>query len=275
MRPVFWSSSYFVREPRGISTRTSTLRSWLPLLTLALPCVLCRRHDHRDLAFRALGSIVPGKGRCRAADDLFVDLRHLARHRDGRVGRDRSEVGEQVTHAIRALIDDERSATREELGELAAARAALLLGEAHEGELACRQPRRDERGDGRRGPGHRDDFVPSRDRRGDELLARVGEGRRARIRYERHVPAAVHLANKLRGLTAVIELRVARQVLRADVVLAEKELRVPRVLARDHVNVLQDPQRTQGNILEVADRRGDEIELAYGRMVTARKTGTS
>src|SRR5438128_8027784 len=165
MRPVFWSSSYFVREPRGISTRTSTLRSWLPLLTLALPCVLCRRHDHRDLAFRALGSIVPGKGRCRAADDLFVELRHLARHRDARVGRDRREVGEQVTHAIRALIDDERSATREELRELAAARAALLLRKAHEGELACRQPRRDERGDGRRGAGNRDDLVPRRDRR--------------------------------------------------------------------------------------------------------------
>ena len=117
--------------------------------------------------------------------------------------------------------------------------------------------------------------MPRRDRRGDELLARVGEARRAGIRYERHVPAAVHLANQLRRLAAVIELRVARQVLRADVVLAEKELRVPRVLARDHVNVLQDPQRTQGNVLEVADRRGDEIELAYGRMVTARMTGTS
>src|SRR2546428_3861687 len=275
MRPVFWSNSYFVREPRGISTRTSTLRSWLPLLTLALPWVVRRRHDHRDLAFRALGSIVRGKRRCRAADDLFVDFSHLARHRDARVGSDRREVGQQITHAIRAFVDDERAATSEELRELAAARAALLLGEAHEGELAGRESRCDERGDGRRGAGHRDDLLPRPDCRRDELLARVGEAGRARIRYERHFPATVQLAKQLGGLAAVVELGVARQMLRTDVVLAEKELRVPGVLARNHVNVLQDPQCAQRNVLEVPNRRGDEIELAYGRMVTARETGTS
>src|SRR5712691_2720531 len=275
MRPVFWSSTYFVREPRGISTRMSTLRSWLPLLTLALPWVLRRRHDHRDLAFRALGSIVRGKRRCRAADDLFVELRHLARHRDARVRSDRREVGQQITHAIRAFIDDERAATGEELGQLAPARAALLLGETDEREFARRQSRRDERGDSRRGPGHRDYLVPRRDRGGDELLARVGETRRARIRYQRHVPAAVHLAEQLGGLAAVVELGVARQVLRANVVLAEEELRVPGVLARDHMDLLEDPQRAQRHVLQVADRRGDEIEPAYGRMVTALKTATS
>src|SRR2546426_3092580 len=264
MRPVFWSNSYFVREPRGISTRTSTLRSWLPLLTLALPWVVRRRHDHRDLAFRALGSIVRGKRRCRAADDLFVDFSHLARHRDARVGSDRREVGQQITHAIRAFVDDERAATSEELGQPRPGRAALLLGETDEGEFARRKSRRDERGDGRRGPRHRDDLMPRRDCRGDELLARIRETRRARIRYEGHVPAPVHLTEQLGGLAAVVELGVARQMLRADVVLAEEQLGMPGVLARDHVDLPEDPQRAQRDVLQVADRRGDEVEPAYG-----------
>src|SRR2546428_14152573 len=114
MRPVFWSNSYFVREPRGISTRTSTLRSWLPLLTLALPWVVRRRHDHRDLAFRALGSIVRGKRRCRAADDLFVDFSHLPRHPAARVGGHRRGVGQRITHPRTACVDDNPAAATDD-----------------------------------------------------------------------------------------------------------------------------------------------------------------
>src|SRR5947209_3150558 len=103
MRPVFWSSSYFWREPRGISTRTSTLRSWLRLLTLPLPR-LGRRDDDRDLALWADGSIVRGEIGRRPSDDLLVQLRHLACDRDPCVGRDGREVCEQVRDPIRALI---------------------------------------------------------------------------------------------------------------------------------------------------------------------------
>src|SRR5438552_14123790 len=157
MRPVFWSISYFVREPRGISTRTSTLRSWLPLLTHLLPRVLGRRHDHRDLAFRALGSIVRGEFGRRPADDLLMQLRHLPRHRDSRVRRDRGEVGEQIADAKWALVHDERAARAKKVRELATARAALLFRKSHEREFTRREARCDERGDRRRRPRHRND----------------------------------------------------------------------------------------------------------------------
>src|SRR5438309_198033 len=55
------SSSYFWREPRGISTRTSTLGGRLPLPNLALSRIFCRRDDHGDLAFRPFGSIASGE----------------------------------------------------------------------------------------------------------------------------------------------------------------------------------------------------------------------
>src|SRR5438552_11344107 len=139
MRPVFWSISYFVREPRGISTRTSTLRSWLPLLTHLLPRVLGRRHDHRDLAFRAPGSIVRGEFRRRPPDDLLVQLRHLARDCDPHIRRDRGKVGKQITNAEGTLVDDDGAPRTEELRELAAASSALLFSEAHKRELAGRE----------------------------------------------------------------------------------------------------------------------------------------
>ena len=110
--------------------------------------------------------------------------------------------------------------------------------------------------------------MPSRDGCGDELLAGVGETRSTGIGDESDVPAAVHLADQLCGLATVVELGVAGQMLRADFVLAQQDLRVPRVLARDHVHLLQDPKRAQRDILEIADRCRDEIELAYGRTVT-------
>jgi hypothetical protein len=54
-------------------------------------------------------------------------------------------------------------------------------------------------------------------------------------------------------------------VLRPDLVLAEEDLGMPGVLAGDHVDFLQDPKRAQRDVLEIADRGGDEIQLAYGR----------
>src|SRR5438309_1173683 len=141
MRPLFASSSYFWREPRGISTRTSTLGGRLPLPNLALSRIFCRRDD--------------------------------------------------------------------------------------------------------------------------ELLARIGRPRRSGIGDERHVPAPIHLADELRGLAAVVELGVARQVLRPDVVLTKEDLGVARVLTRDHVRLLKDAKTTQRDVLKIADRRRYEIKLPH------------
>src|SRR3989454_8305640 len=114
--------------------------------------------------------------------------------------------------------------------------------------------------------------MPRRDSGGDELLAGIRKTRRAGIGHERDVPAAIHLPHELGRLATMVELGVARQVFRADLVLAEKDLGVPRVLARHHVDLLQDAQRAQRDILEIADRSRDEIELAYGRTVALRRS---
>jgi hypothetical protein len=49
----------------------------------------------------------------------------------------------------------------------------------------------------------------------------------------------------------------------ADLVAIEQALYMARVLGRDQANLAQHPQRPQGDILEVADWRTDEVERSH------------
>jgi hypothetical protein len=40
------------------------------------------------------------------------------------------------------------------------------------------------------------------------------------------------------------------------------------------MDLLEDPERAQRHILEIADRRRDEVKLAYGRTVTRRPSAS-
>src|SRR5258708_13197074 len=78
MWPLFLSSSYFAREPRGISTNTSTT-SGFAFAGMDPPRVGVRgRDDDGDLALRTLGSIPSGKVLRRAAHAGLCPLRELA-----------------------------------------------------------------------------------------------------------------------------------------------------------------------------------------------------
>src|SRR5512143_839101 len=289
MRPVFLSSSYFVRDPFGISTNTSTLRRALPGIAPPLPCAAAEdsealgraSDDHRDLALRRLLSEARGQLGRGAADELFVQLRDLTSDDDAAPGRDRREVRQEVRKAVRALVEHDRAALGEQPFEHAPARPALLLDEAHEGELPGRQAGGDERRDGRGGSGDRHDLMAGVDRGTNELLARIGERGRSRVRDERDVPATVQLPDELDRLPAVVEVGVRREVLRLDPVAPQQDLRVSGVLARDHVHLLQDPERAMRDVLEVPDGRRDEIELPHhtssfaGRCVCAMRMPAS
>src|SRR5258707_519196 len=105
--------------------------------------------------------------------------------------------------------------------------------------------------------------VRGRDDDGDpalRTLAWIREGGRARVRHEGDVPPAIELPDEDADLALVVELGVRREVLRADLVAPQEDLGVPGVLAGDHVDLLQDLQRARRDVLEVPDRRRDEVE---------------
>ena len=73
----------------------------------------------------------------------------------------------------------------------------------------------------------------------------------ARARLER--------GGKLDGAGGLIVLVVADGG-RADTEVVEQLLRLARVLAGDAVDRAQDAQGAQGDVLQIADGRGDEVE---------------
>src|SRR5260221_3759248 len=263
MWPLFLSSSYFAREPRGISTNPSTT-SGFAFAGMGPPRVGVRgRDDDGDLALRTLGSIPSGKVLRRAAHEGLVHLRELAGDDDTRVGRDGGEILQEIAGAVRALVDDDGPALSDKRGERLASRPALLRQEAEERERAGRKARRDERGDRGVRSGDGRDGVARGDGRRDERLARIREGGRARVRHEGDVPPAIELPDEDADLALVVELGVRREVLRADLVAPQEDLGVPGVLAGDHVDLLQDLQRARRDVLEVPDRRRDEVERPH------------
>ena len=122
-----------------------------------------------------------------------------------------------------------------------------------------RQPRQDQRGQRRRRAGSRRHRQFFGDRRAHELVAGVGDERRSGV--ARPAPPARRGAtprgSRAAPLGVVVVIELER---RSDPVAGEQPRGNPGVLAKDAVDTAQHRQRPQGDVAEIADRRGDEIE---------------
>ena len=49
--------------------------------------------------------------------------------------------------------------------------------------------------------------------------------------------------------------------------VVQQLLRQPRIFTGDAVDALQDPQRAQGDVLKIADRRRDQVESRIERRI--------
>src|SRR5208337_2131247 len=81
----------------------------------------------------------------------------------------------------------------------------------------------------------------------------------ARVGDESDLSAAFEIDNQLGGLGHLVVLVIADGA-RLDAVMAEQLQGLARVLAGDQVNFFEHAQGTQGDVFEVADGRGNEIE---------------
>ena len=61
----------------------------------------------------------------------------------------------------------------------------------------------------------------------------------------------------------LVELEIAQQRL-GDAEMFEQLAGMPRVLGGDDVTLAQDAERAERDVLEVANRRGDEVKRAGG-----------
>ena len=117
----------------------------------------------------------------------------------------------------------------------------------------------DEGADGGVCAGHRKYRHTSRDGRCGDLASGIGDAGRARVADDGDARARPERCGEFNGAGGLVVLVVADGG-RADTEVVEQLLRLARVLAGDAVDRAQDAQGAQGDVLQIADGRGDEVE---------------
>ena len=110
-------------------------------------------------------------------------------------------------------------------------------------------------------------MVPDGER--NQPKARVGDTRHARIRHQRHARAAFEIEHQLRSAGQFIVFVVADGS-GGDAVVIQQLLRLPGVFAGDLVGFLEHPHRPQGDVFEVANGRGHQVESRRQRAFRVR-----
>lgn len=134
-------------------------------------------------------------------------------------------------------------------------------GETEEREPVCLHARRRQGGhDGARARhGHdREAGLPCG---ADQEASGVGDERRAGVGHERDVVSGPQPIDQSPGLLCLVVFVQAR-AWRRDRVMREEPGRTAGIFGRNQLHLTQHPQRTQGDVFEVADRRGHHVKGA-------------
>jgi 4-amino-4-deoxy-L-arabinose transferase-like glycosyltransferase len=221
----------------------------------------CTGDDDGHLAAHGVARRRGPERREAAAVDLLVPFRQLAA--DGRlaVAERGFGGGEEEAEPAPGLEEDERARLGGERGEAGRARRRTVGEEPLEDEAVGGDAGHgDERHRGRR-PGDRHHRDAGVDGAAHEVIPGIGDAGRAGVADEGDARAGREPRDdggRARPLDRVV---VARE--RAgDAVVREQRARVPGVLRRDQVDLAEDAQRPQRHVLEVPDRRGDDVEDA-------------
>ena len=117
----------------------------------------------------------------------------------------------------------------------------------------------DEGADGGVGAGDGEDGDAGTDGGGGDLATGIGDAGRARVADDGDARVRPERGGQLDGAAHLVVLVVA-DGRRADVEVVEQLLRLARVLTGDAVDRAQDAEGAQGDVLQIADGRSDEVE---------------
>ena len=148
--------------------------------------------------------------------------------------------------------------------QFVSALAGFVRQKTDEMKFVRRQSAGRQRGDQRAGAGHGFDAEAGGDGGFDHALAGIADARAAGVGDQRDLFAAPQSLDDFFAAFGFVELEIAEQRFGNFEVL-EQLARAARVFRRDHVAFLEHAQRAQGDVLEIADRRGDEIKRAGRR----------
>ena len=188
---------------------------------------------------------------------MLMDLGELLAHRHGPIGADFRELRHRAQELMRTFVQNRRIRVRCRPAEGFGARL-VPREEALEHELARIQRRHRDGCDGRARPWDAQNFDALLRCQLGKRLARVGNDGRARVRHKRDVLPCKQPVHKLpRALGTGMLVKAHKLVLDAQIV--EQLCRVPRVLRRDAVHLVQDARGAHRHVLQIADRRRNDI----------------
>ena len=117
-------------------------------------------------------------------------------------------------------------------------------------------------------PGTGTTLIPCRRAETHEPMPGIGDCRRSRVGHQRDFRALLQFDDQFRSLRNFIVLVIADQPL-LNLEMRKQFQRLPRVFARDHVHFLQNAQRAQGDVFQIADRRRDYVQASGWRIGSA------
>jgi DNA ligase (NAD+) len=217
--------------------------------------------DDRDLPARACREALR-EVRQRAPHHLLVELGQLTRHARRPRAQDFRAAAQRRGHAARRFEQHQRLGTLAQAVEEGVTRAGAPRQESQERERGRRQSGDHQGADDGRGPGHRGDRVSrGHDGRHQSLTGVRDEGR-SRIRHQGHGAArSEHGEGLLHARRLVVG--VQGNGARLHAVAVEQSARATRVLGQHQVGLAQHAQRPQRDVLQVPDRRRDDVEVAH------------
>src|SRR6516165_5976392 len=224
-----------------------------------------RRHHDYDLAPRLLRLRSLARERVEvAALNFLVELGELAADRGLAWAKLRGKIGERRRNARAGLEKDERRGNALELVDVLAPRAFLRRQESLEQEPVGGKAAERKRCQHRRGSRQRRHARARGLRFAHELVTGVGHERRAGIRDQRDRGAVGEPGDELWSRLGGVVLVIGGER-GGDAVTVEKLAGDARVLARNEVGGGERLERPHGDVAQIADWSGDQIEASRKR----------
>ncbi len=213
-------------------------------------------HEERDFAANSVagGHLTANMGDG-ATQELFVDLGELAGDDDAEAGaEDGFEVGERLEDAVRGFVEDQGAFGLGGVGgerfEAGAALAGLLGQEAEELEFGGGQAACDQGAEGGVGAGDGNDRDAGGDGGRGESHAGIADAGHAGIGDDGYAGAGLQGCDEGGGALALVVL--------VEALGGRGDLEV--VFAGDAVGAAEHVEGAEGDVVEVADGGGDEVE---------------
>ena len=198
------------------------------------------------------------------AHEFLVQLRQFASNHSRPVSQNFQRVFQSIQQPVRRLVQRQGPRFRRQCPQPLPPLRRPRRQKPYKRKLLDRHPRPRQRRHKRARPRNRHHLNSMPQTQTHQPLPRVRNRWRPRIRNQRHFRALLQLNNHFRRARNLVVLVITHQPF-LNIKMRQQLHRLPRVLARNRVALLQNPQRPQRNIFQIPNRRRYYIKTPHRR----------